>query len=123
MLQINLRKDLKKFSLLLSILLTLAIVLISLLSEPKTTLIENINKKQLDNYVKLNGTIINIENIKSSDYSFYILRLKDSSDSIDLISNTCNLDINQKVEVIGKISEYKNTLQIEVKKIKQVDVS
>lgn len=122
MLQINLKKDLKKFSFLLSLLFILLVVLISLFSEPKTTLIRDINKKQLDNYVKLNGTIINIENIKSSDYSFYLLRLKDSSGSIDLISDTPT-GLNQKVEVIGKISEYKNTLQIEVKKIKNLEVS
>lgn len=81
--------------------------------------IKKINQKQIDNYVKINGTIINIEKITSEKNYFSILRLKDSLGSIDIIDyKNSDLKLNQNIEVVGKVSEYKNQLQIESKKIK-----
>jgi len=108
-----------KFSLIISLVGIICIIFLSIYAEPRLSSIDQINKKQLDNYVKISGAIINIENIKSENYSFYIIRLKDNSSSIDLIYNkNNNLKLNQKIQVIGKVSEYKNELQIEASKIK-----
>jgi len=112
-------KKIKKISFIISVVGILIIIFLSIFSEPKTTLIDNLNKKDIDTYIKINGTIINIEKIKSQNSFFLIIRLKDFSGSIDVLDNkNSDLRINQKIQVIGKISEYKNQLQIENKKIK-----
>lgn len=119
MLKITTRKNLKRTSLIISLIGILAIILLSIYSEPKPIFIKDLEKKDIDNYVKLNGTVIDIEKMTSDNYLFYILRLKDNSGSIDVIySKDNNLNLNQKVQIIGKVSEYKNALQIESKKIK-----
>ncbi len=111
-----------QFSLIISVVGIIILIFLSIYSEPKISSIEEINKKNLENYVKINGTIINIDKIKSGENYFLIIRLKDFSDSIDVLDyENSNLKINQKIQVIGKISEYKNQLQIEAKKIKLLE--
>ena len=117
-------KKLIKLSLILSLIGIICLVLLSLFTEPKLTPISQVNKKQLDNYIKINGNIISIDHKKSDSYSFYIIRLKDESGAIDIISNQdYRLKFNQKIQVIGTVSEYKNQIQIESKKIKILQVS
>ena len=108
-----------KFSLIVSLLGILLLIFLSIYSEPKQISIDKINEKQLDNYIKINGTIVNINKIKSDQGYFIIIRLKDFSGLIDILDyQNTNLKINQQIQVIGKVSEYKNQLQVESKKIK-----
>jgi RecJ-like exonuclease len=112
-------QNLKKISLVISIIGIILLVFLSIYAEPKFKEIGSINKKDLDNYVKISGKIINIEKIHSKDSSFSILRLMDNSDSIDILDyKNTKLSINQEIQIIGKVSEYKNELQVEATKIK-----
>ena len=58
-------KKLTRVSLIFSIMGITLIIFLSIFSEPKKILIEDINKNLLDSYVKIQGTVINIEKIRS----------------------------------------------------------
>jgi RecJ-like exonuclease len=113
------KKKLIKISLFLSLIGILLLFIVSIFTEPSQTKINEISKKDLDNYVKITGTVINIKEIKAENYFFKIIKLKDSSGSINIIQNSKEkLEINQKIEVIGRVSEYNQEIQIETKEIK-----
>ena len=88
--------------------------------EPMTVSIDKINEKMFDKYVKISGTLINVRETSG----LYILTIKDSSSEIQGIIYKQNKKIsfsrykNQNVEIIGKVSEYKGQLQIEISEIK-----
>lgn len=83
---------------------------------PKLTNIENINNKLLNQKTQVQGQIFNIRTFEDSN--FQILSIKDSTGKIDIIlNNPTNLTNNQNITVIGKITEYNQTLQIQADKI------
>ncbi len=97
----------------------LGILLLLFLSEflsPNITNISDINNKLLNQKTQVQGQIFNIRTFEDSN--FQIISIKDSTGKIDIIlNNPTNLANNQNITVIGKITEYNQTLQIQADKI------
>lgn len=80
--------------------------------EPKLTNISDINYKMINNYIKIKGEII-----KSKESSgVTILTIKDSTESINAVSYK-PLNVSGQVEIIGKIVDYKGSLELEIEKV------
>ena len=97
-----------KLSLLISILGILILFLISNLIQPEQ--ISNYKELKINQLVKTQGKILDIKNYDE----FSIIKL----DNNLIITCNCNLKKNQTIQVIGKVVEYKNQLQIQAEKIK-----
>ena len=70
----------------------------------------------MDNYVKIQGDII-----KSKDSAgVTIMTVEDSTDSITVISYQ-PVNASGRVEIIGKITDYKGSLEIEIEKISSIE--
>ena len=97
----------------------IGILLLLFLSEtmtPKLTNIGDINNKLLNQKTKVQGQIFNIRTFEESD--FQIISIKDNTGKIDItLDNPTNLTNNQNITVIGKITEYKEFLQIQADKV------
>jgi RecJ-like exonuclease len=90
---------------LIGILLLLAIIN---LIEP--TLVEQITKESIDKQIKIQGLANNIKVHENNFTTFYL-------DEIQIICNCPNIQNNQNLEIIGRVSEFNNELQIEADKI------
>lgn len=95
------------------------LILLGILSqnlEPKLTKISWINSKMIDNYVKINAYIENMREINN----LTILTVNDESSEITAIITDFrgNISIKDRVEIIGRVTEYKKEPEIEVEKIK-----
>lgn len=105
-----------KISLSASVIGIFILLLLSNTLSPKLIKINEINEDILDKNVKINGEITNIRNYEDSD--FQIITIKDETGQIDAILNQItNTTKGQKVIIIGKISKYKEKLQIQAEKI------
>lgn len=115
-------RKLTKISFVVALLGIILIVLLALNLEPTTRAISSISEKNLDEWVKIQGKVIDIKEIKSNETEIFdIIRVHDGMDSIDVLSGkVLDLKINYEIEVIGKVSEYKGELQIEASKIKEI---
>jgi len=94
------------------------LTIFSLTLEPKITPISKIERKNLDEFIKIKGRIEKITKINTTHENITILKIRDKIYTIETIfykdlDSSCN-----DVEIIGKVSEYENKLQIEAKKIK-----
>ena len=96
-----------KLSLLISILGILILFLISNLIQPEQ--ISNYKELKINQLVKTQGKILDIKNYDE----FSIIKL----DNNLIITCNCNFKKNQTIQVIGKVVEYKNQLQIQAEKI------
>lgn len=109
-------ENLFKISLILSLTGIFLLLLLSSILEPKLTKIQDINDKLIDKKVKIQGQIFNIKNYEDSN--FQVISIKDETGKIDVTTDKIlNLTNNQNITVIGAISEYKNSLQIQADKI------
>lgn len=73
----------------------------------------------LNQKIQIQGDILSIRTYKQSD--FQIITLKDNTGKIDITLNPIiNITKNQTIRVIGKITEYKDNLQISADKIIQI---
>ncbi len=109
--------NLFKISLIISSIGTFLILLLSEYSEVELTKIQDLNKKQLEARVRVEGNILSIRETPG----LYILKIKDSSASIQIIifkEEPLELKRGTTVEVIGKLTEYKNEFEIIAEKIK-----
>jgi len=105
-----------KTTLAISLIGILLLLFLSQTLTPKLTNIENINNKLLNQKIKVQGQISNIRTFEDSN--FQIISIKDSTGNIDLIlNNPINITKNQNITVIGKVTEYNQTLQIQADKI------
>jgi RecJ-like exonuclease len=81
--------------------------------EPKLIKIADINSKMMDNYVKIQGEVV-----KSKQSSgITILTIKDSTESITAVSYQ-PLNASGNVEILGKVTDYKGSLEIEIETLK-----
>lgn len=112
-------KTLLKISLIVLFVSLFILIAVSNSLEPRAINISSINKKILDEWVKLKGQVEQVKNIKTETGEITIFKIADETGSIDCVFYE-NLDLNKglKVEIIGKITEYKGDLQIQVKSIK-----
>jgi DNA/RNA endonuclease YhcR with UshA esterase domain len=108
--------NLLKISLTISLIGILLLLLISNILEPKLLQIKDIKENLIDKNVKLEGKISNIQAYKESD--FQIISIKDKTGKIDVtLDKIINLNINQTIIVIGKVTLYKGFLEIQANKI------
>src|SRR3989344_6166793 len=104
-------QNLFKVSLIIATIGTFIILLLSEYQEIKLTKIQDLNKEQLETKVKVEGTILSIQETPG----LYILKIKDTSATIPLVifkEDPLNLERGLQIEVIGKLTEYKNELEI-----------
>ncbi|MEM2956165.1 MAG: hypothetical protein QW041_01135 [Candidatus Pacearchaeota archaeon] len=104
--------DLTKYALLTFLIGLIILFFLSQNLEPKLIKISEINKKMLDNYVKIQGDIIKIKNYDT----LTIMTINDSTETINIITSKTNIT-KGKIEVIGKVKEYRGILEIEAEKI------
>ena len=108
-----------KISIAIALIGTFILLFLSYISEPKLIEIKTINKAMLDNFVKIYGKIIDIDNKES----IKIIKVEDNSGSIDVIvfeKNIINIGKGMNAEIIGKVSEYQGKMQINAEKIKEL---
>lgn len=109
--------NLKTTSLIISIIGISILLTLSLIMEPKLSTIKELNKKQTFERVKIQGQLTNEKSYNNG--TFNILTIKDPTGEVEvLINKKINININQTLEIIGKITEYKNKVQITAEKIK-----
>lgn len=103
-----------KISLISSIIGTIILIILSSTLEPKLIKIKNIKDLDLYKKIKIQGNITSIKNYND----FNILEINDNSGKINIIANgKLNLTKNQAITVTGKITEYKDELQLQAEKI------
>lgn len=113
-------KALLKYSILISILGVFVLYMISIYANQTKVDIGKINNDYLEKTVCVQGKIIKINNYKSSQS----LTIEDNTGKINVYATKITkLKENQTIEVIGKISEYKNSLEITADKISEIDNS
>lgn len=104
-----------KLSLSVSLLTILLLLFLANTLEPKSTPVQNITNKDLNKKIKIQGTIIKIQNKND----FQIITIQDSTGQISIIANS-KIPKNHKsknITITGTISEYKNNFQINADKI------
>ena len=96
----------------------LVIIFLAGTLEAKELTISELNPSMIDQEVKISGTITSIRKTTGP----LILTIKDSSGSLPVVlfDNAPNFNKNDKVEVIGDISEFNNKLQLTAKTIKTI---
>jgi RecJ-like exonuclease len=83
--------------------------------EPKLVKISDINSKMVDSYVKIQGDVIK----SKTSSGVTILTVNDSTEFISVVSYS-PLNVSGKIEVMGKVKDYKGSLEIEIEKIKDI---
>ena len=102
------------YSLIISTIGIIILLIISLTYEPKLIKIKEVNSRDLEKTVKISGKVIKIINLTK----FQIITLKDPTSEIKIITdNKNNIKKDQNLIIIGKIKEYNDSLEIEAKKI------
>jgi len=107
------QETLFKISLIISVAGIFLLLLLANFLEPKLISIQNITIKMLNEKVKIQGSVLNIEDKET----FKILTIKDDSSSIEVLCECKNISSNQNMEIIGKVQEYEKTLQLQADKI------
>jgi len=108
--------SLLKISFIISLLGILFLLFLVNLS-PNQININEINKKLLNKNIQVQGTITNIKTLEDSD--FQVITIKDSTGEIEVTLNHKSLILtkDQNIIVTGKITSYKENLQIQANKI------
>ena len=105
-----------KLSLAISLIGIIILLILTNTLEPQLRNIEEITTKDLNKKIKIQGKIINIRSFEESN--FQIISIKDSTGKIDITTNKIlNLKNNQSIIVSGRVTDYKQYLQIEAEKI------
>jgi DNA/RNA endonuclease YhcR with UshA esterase domain len=109
-------QTLLKISSTIAIIGIIILLLLTNTLEPTQIKIKNINENLLNKKVQIQGNITSIKTYKESN--FQIITINDSTGKIDItIDNPINITKNQTIIAIGKVTEYKNNLQIQADKI------
>lgn len=103
-----------KISLITLVVGLMGIILLSGYVHPEKLSIKQIDKSKIDNQIEVDATIKSITKTKSNTQ---IIKLTDKTGSIDLIifSSTdfnTNLTKNQKINVIGRVTQYNGQLEL-----------
>jgi cell division protein FtsI/penicillin-binding protein 2 len=115
-LNFKIKINLLQLSLIISLFGIFFLLLISNIFQAKQITISEINTNQLNKHVMTYGQVTSIRTFEDSN--FQIITLKDSSGEISItIDKIVNLENNQNITVIGKITEYQGELQIQANKI------
>ena len=105
-----------KLSIIISMIGILILLILTNTTQPTKTRIKNISSQDLNKKVEIQGKIQSIKTYKESN--FQIITINDSTGKIDItLDNPTNLTKNQTIRVIGKVTEYQASLQIQADKI------
>ena len=99
---------------LFGILILLAIINFT---EPKTSDILDIKDLKINKKVKIIGTT---NNVKIFENNFTRFSINDETGKINVICNCPNIKKNQTLEITGRVTKYKDNLQIQADLIKIV---
>jgi len=112
------QKTLLKQALIISLIGILLLLFLSNILTPKLIKISEINKKILNKNIKIFATIKSIQDKET----FKILFVSDSSGEIQVLCNCKNnIKENQEVIILGKVTEYKETFQVQANKIINIE--
>ena len=112
--------NLLKTSLIMSLIGIFLLLFLTNILNPKQISIEQINEKLLNKKVQVQGQILNIRTYENQN--FQVILIKDSTAEIEIITNKItNLQKDKNIIVIGKITTYKEDLQITADKIILID--
>jgi len=94
----------------------LLLLFISITYQPTTIKINQINSKLLNKQIKIRATVSNVKSFEDSN--FQIISVKDNSGQINITTNQIlNISNNQSIIILGKVTQYKESLQIQSNKI------
>ena len=108
----------KNIAFILSLLGILLLLIMVTFSEPKTIEISQINDNHLNENVKLSGNVISV---KTFENNFTIFTIINNTNKIQVVCNCPNIIKSQNLEIIGKITKYQNSLQIQADKLRLLD--
>lgn len=114
---------LKKLAFVLSLGGILLLLFLVIIIPPKEINLAEINPSLLNKQIQTSGQITKIRTYNtSSQNTFQILEIRDLANPLEKIDATLsnpriNLEKNQNITLTGKITLYKNSLQIQVDKI------
>jgi len=108
-------QKLKKISFIISLLGIFILLFISNIENFDLTNIDEINDKMLNKRIKIEGKISKIRNINEN---FQIISVSEDDKKIDVLTNKqLNVKEGDFIQVIGRVTEYNKTLQIQSDKI------
>tara|TARA_Y100000310_G_C20446394_1_gene698631 strand:+ start:46 stop:399 length:354 start_codon:yes stop_codon:yes gene_type:complete len=100
----------------ISLIGILLLLFISATYQPKQITIDQINNNYLNKQVKIQAIVLNIRSFEDSN--FQILSVKDETGEIDITTNKIfDLTNNQTIIILGKVTQYEESLQIQANKI------
>lgn len=104
-------RSLLKLSLVIAFLGTFILLFLSQSIEPTARAVSSINEKNLDAWIKIQGIVVDEQTFST----LKIITVSDETASINcVLQQNENISVNSKVEITGKIIEYKGQLEIEV---------
>jgi len=104
-----------KISLVISLIGILVLLIINNTSNYNITKISSIDSKMINKNVRVIGES---KNIQINENNFTIFDIKDKTGEIKIICECPNIKENAELEIIGKLIEYKEELEIQAEKIK-----
>ena len=109
--------DLLKISLVLAVIGTALLLFLSIQLEPKLIKINEIDMKDYDSFVKIQGVVFD----ERQPGNITILTIRDDTSEINaVVYEKIGIIKGDFVEIIGKVSEYDYNLQIDANKIKKL---
>lgn len=104
----------KKICFIFSLLGIISILAIVNFTEPKIIQISSINSKYLEKTIKITGQITSV---KVTETNFTIFNVKDQAKEITAVCDCPNIKKGQRIELTGRVEEYKNQMQIIADKV------
>ena len=109
-------KTLFKTALFLSLLGIFLLIIISNFIEPRLSKIESIDRKNIEDFIKIKGNISDIKNIGNMT----LFRIGDETGKINgIIYDNEKIKERKNVIIIGKIMDFEGELEIEVRSIRE----
>ncbi|MCX8194013.1 MAG: OB-fold nucleic acid binding domain-containing protein [Candidatus Pacearchaeota archaeon] len=108
-------KKLLKLSIVIALITIFLITILANSTEPKTRVIETITERNLDEWVKIEGTVTQVRDFET----LKIITVNDKTASINcILRKKSNISEKSYVEIIGKVIDYKGELEIEISQLK-----
>lgn len=107
--------NLLKLSLIIALVGTFMVVILANNLEPSTKTIDSINERSIDEWIKVQGNVTQETDVSG----LKIITVNDGTASISCILRK-NVSYNfkdQRVEIQGKITDYKGDIEIDISKI------
>ncbi len=107
-----------RLALIISLIGIFTLIMLSNSIEPRLIFIKDINKKDIEEFIKIKGSIINIKNIEN----ITILEIDDKTGKIKaILYDRIELKKNLSVEIIGRLTDFNGNLEIDANKIKMIN--